>query len=264
MENTEQPQGRVNTSTSAAPNPAKYFAEWKSDKKGFEYYDKVNKTRVLIPLPFTFIPLERCISVKGYNEPEQASYSSNELKHDNALKGVFTVRKYDNAIKKSSVFKAGKYEDIKIECKSRSAKWTESIYIAVKGENGKLELANLQLNGSGITHWFDFTKNNNIFAGAVSVKKTTTEKKGKNEYLAPVFEFIKIKPETDIEAAVLQKQILEYLDDYYKKNESGEQLKPEEAPLPSLHQQKQEPKQEAKKEEPIVFNPSVDDDDLPF
>lgn len=270
MENTV-PQGRVNPTTQDAPNPAKYFAEWKSDKNGFEYYDKTTKEKVLIPLPFTFLPLTRGIVIQGYNEPEKASYKSNEVKYDNwdnIKKRRFVVKRYDNVLKKQSVAFEGVYDDVIKKANSFNAGYTESIYIAVKGESGKLELANLQVMGAGMTHWFDFIKANDIWSGAVTVKSTTKEKKGKNEYLAPVFSCVKIKPETDIEAAVLQKQIFAYLEAYYSKNESftpTEQSKSEE-PLPTIHQQNtaKAPVAEAPKND-IVFNPNLDDNlDLPF
>jgi len=99
--------------------------------------------------------------------------------------------------------------------------WSESLYSAVKNPTTKkLELINVQLNGSGLTHWKDFVKSNDIWSNAIHVKEFTNEKKGVNKYFAPKFTCVKIKKETDIEAAVLQKEIIAFLTAYYAKNKA--------------------------------------------
>jgi len=218
--NTEQPQGRVNPTTSAPPNPAKFFAEWSSTNECFMIYNKETKKKEPIPLPFTFIPLERCICLKGYNDDEKTSYISNEVKSSREMTSteVFHIRAYNNVTKKSNLVLSGTWDVINKQAKAMGADWTESIYIAYKNKANKLELANVQLNGSGITHWFDFLKSTDVWSNAVTIKEFTKEKKGINNYNAPKFSAVKIKKETDIEAAVLQKQILAYLSEYYTRS----------------------------------------------
>jgi hypothetical protein len=213
MDNNTEPQGRINPTNSFPPNPAKFFASWSSTKECFEIYNKETKLKELIPLPFIFLPLERCICLKGYNEPDKVSYISNEIK--DLKNGIFTVKGYNGITKKSSVVLTGTWEAIKKDAKAIGADWTESIYIAVKNKEGKLELANVQLNGSGITHWFEFLKAVDVWTHAVCVKEFSKEQKGINKYNAPLFSAMKIKKETDIEAAALQKQIMAYLSEYF-------------------------------------------------
>lgn len=211
-----QPQGRVNPTNSGPKNPSAYFAEWNSTKQCFSYYDKPSKKDVLLPLPFIFIPLSRGVCIKGYDEPNNTSLISNEVKE--IENDVFTVKAYNNITKKSHVAFVGTWEEIKDKVKAAKGSWTESLHVAVKDDTGKLILANLQLNGSGMKHWFEFLKTVDIWSTAVCVKEFTNEKKGAVNYHSPVFSAVKIKKETDIEAAVLQKEILAYLDVYYAKN----------------------------------------------
>lgn len=222
METPEQ-QGRVNPTNQGTPNPAKYFAEWNSTEQCFSYWDKAEKKNILIPLPFTFLPLHRGVCIKGYSDPENTSYLSNEVKDIN--KDILNVRAYNNGTKKNTAFCSGLWNDIKDKVKIKlggKTGWSESLYSAVKNPTTKkLELVNVQLNGSGLTHWRDFIKDNDIWANAVQVKEVTNEKKGVNKYFAPKFSCVKIKKETDIEAAVLQKQIIAFLTDYYAKNASN-------------------------------------------
>jgi len=271
MEPNSEPQGRINPTNTVPPNPAKYFANWKSTKNCFVYYDKATRTKdVEIPLPFSFIVLARCVCLKGYNEPEGCSYISNEVKDPN--KDKFTVRVYNNATKKSKVFISGLYKDISKETKAVGADWTESVYIAVKNAQGELEIANLQLNGSGITHWFDFTKENDVWTSSIHVKSFSNEKKGINKYTAPIFLAGTINKETDIKAAELQRKILSYLDGYFKLNADGE-----ETDGPNQHKQPDAPKaavvnmpkstptvQEAQAMVDNTFGPSDDSEEMPF
>jgi len=219
---TQEPQGRVNPTDQGPVNPAAYFAEWNSTEQCFSYYDKKEKKTVLLPLPFTFLPLHRGVCVKGYSDPENTSYISNEVKNTNT--DIMCVRAYNNVTKKSSVYCSGLWNDIKDTVKLKlggKTGWSESFYSAVKNPTTKkLELINVQLNGSGLTHWRDFIKSNDIWSNAVHVKEFTNEKKGVNKYFAPKFTCVKIKKETDIEAAVLQKEIIAFLTAYYAKNKA--------------------------------------------
>jgi len=270
METNSEPQGRINPTNTAPPNPAKYFAQWKSTKNCFVYYDKATKTKdVEIPLPFSFIVLARCVSLKGYNEPEGCSYISNEVKDPN--KDKFTVKVYNNATKKSKVFISGLYKDISKETKAVGADWTESIYIAVKNTQGELEIANLQLSGSGITHWFEFMKQNNIWTSSIHVKSFSSEKKGINKYSAPIFLAGKINKETDVKAGELQKNILSYLDGYFKLNTEGTDVSGNEGEQPPQPQQavvnmpKSTPTiQEAQAIVDNIIGSSDDEDEMPF
>lgn len=226
-----KPKGLIDPTNEGPKNPAVYFASWKSTEEGFVHYDKVNKTNIVIPLPFTFIPLAKAVCIKGYNEPKKTSYISNEVK--DPKKDPFVIRAYNNVTKKSSIAFTGLWESISEAVKASDGAWTESIYAAAKDANGNLQIVNIQLNGSGITHWFDFIKANKIFGNAVTVKEFSNEKKGSNKYKAPVFSITKISESTSIKAAPLQQEILAFLEEYWAKNKADESAantaKPEQA-----------------------------------
>ena len=48
-------------------NPTSYFLEWKSKEKEFEYYDRVDKEKKRIPIPFSFLFLDERHTVSGYS-----------------------------------------------------------------------------------------------------------------------------------------------------------------------------------------------------
>lgn len=219
MEEKEKPQGLIDPTNQGPKNPAKYFAQWKSTEQTFVYYDKAQKKNILLKLPFTFIPLAKAVCIKGYYEPDKMSYVSNEV--SNPKTDPFVIKAYNNITKKNHVAFTGLWENISKDVKAVDGAWTESIYGAAKDEKGKLQVINVQLNGSGITHWFDFLKDNKIWGSAITVKGFTNEKKGSNKYVAPTFSLMKIGEKSNLEAAELQKEVLAYLAEYYAKNSSA-------------------------------------------
>lgn len=262
-----KPQGRVNPTNSVPPNPAKKFISWSSVDQCFKYWDKTKGEKgenVLIPLPFTFIPLERAVAYRGYDDDNKISYISNELPELD--KGIFTVRGYNAITKKSHVEVSGTYKDISTHLEAKDLKYTESIYIAIKNESGALELANLQLNGAGLMHWFKFIKSIDIWSMAVSVSTFSNEKKGVNKYTAPIFAGVKIKQETDIEAAKFQKQIQEYLKEYYSRSANSSYESQSTSSQPESKPETNTPSTGEQSDSHPAFtgNDFGDDDTLPF
>ena len=217
MESPEQqPKGRTAPANARTPNPAKVFITWKSKEACFVYYNKEKKEDVKLGMPFVFIPLEKAVTLRGYSQKKQKSFISNEVA--NIETDPFVVKSYNTLIKNQVITEhKGLYKDFK-EVMDDSIKYTESIYAAVKNRNGELSLVNIQLNGAGLTHWFDFVKKNDIWTNAVKVANTTDEKNGAVDYKAPVFEIEKITPQDDAKAAVLQEEIRRFLKGYYAEN----------------------------------------------
>lgn len=248
-----KPAGIIDPTNQRPANPVKYFAQWKSTEKCFVFYDKVNKIKdVHLPMPFTFIPLAKAICIKGYNEPEQMSLISNEV--EDQSKDILIVRGYVKG-KKAKVLAKGLWADIKKDVTALDGSWTESIYGAAKDAKGNLELINVQLNGSGITHWFSFLKENKIFGSAVTIKEFSNEKKGVNKYHAPKFELMKISEKTNLQAAELQKQILAYLKEYYASNEADSEETAEQPATTAKQAAPTAKTQSSKSETPFKGNP---------
>lgn len=211
----EQPTGREPVADSQAPNPAKYFASWDSTNKQFVYWDKTNKCNVEIKLPFAFIPLYKMVTLKGYNHKEGKSYWSNEVK--DLSKEKFILKSKNNATKEIRTEFVGLYSDIKTMLDGK-ANYTESLYIGVKGANGQLELANLQISTSALKPWINFIKNNDISKIAVQVASFTNEKNGAVNFTSPVYTPLPITPKSDAEAVALQQEIKAYLAEYLSAN----------------------------------------------
>jgi hypothetical protein len=190
-------------------NPSKRFYEWNGESACFKYYDKEKEEKVEVPLPFTFMVLDQLSTVKGWNDASESGIFSNEVR--NLKKEVINVRAF-----KGGNIASGLYAEIKDRVKAEGGKFTSSVYIAVKNEDGKLEIANLQLSGAAVNAWMDFKKRvESIYSGAVTVKGFTEGKKGSVTFKMPEFKQVKITPETDAEAKVLDEKLQGYFKVYF-------------------------------------------------
>lgn len=255
----ETPKGRTAPASEGLQNPAKIFIQWKSKNKAFSYYNKEKKEDVLLPMPFSFIPIHVCRTVKGYNHKKNKTFISNEVED---LKNTpLTVVSYNNLTKERKTEYQGLYADIK-EDFDQNIKYTESLYAAIKNKKGELSLVNIQLNGAGLHHWFDFVKANDIWKGSVKVSSTSKEKNGDVDYHAPVYVIDKISKEDDIKAGELQNVIKTYLAQYFAKGASEAPKSAE----PSKSAEKPSSKPSAKVDESDIDidTPEFDDDEMPF
>ena len=218
-------------------NPATKFLEWDSDNKCFKYYKKFPEKKedgtkgenILVPLPFTFLVLDILTTVKGYNDDEQSGYYSNEVK--NISTDILKVRT------KKGTAATGTWEEIKGIL--RDAKFCASVYVAIKGDKGELEIANLQLKGAAVSSWFDFAKDNKkqIYKMAITVNDSIHKTKGKTEYNEPVFNLTPISPKTDNEALELAKVLKVYHDAYFSNTEEVPVDETPEIPEPTKGEQ---------------------------
>jgi hypothetical protein len=163
-------------------NPATKFLEWKSNDQCFEYYDKEAQKKVQVPLPFKFLVLDELHTVKGWNDATSSAIYSNEVKY--ISKEPMTVKPF-----KGNEIAKGLYKDIKEKVVSAGGHYTKSIYIML--EDGLL--ANIQLKGSAVQKWGEFTnKTRNRLADEwVVVAKALEGKKGAVKFFTPEFGFEK-------------------------------------------------------------------------
>lgn len=190
-------------------NPASRFYEFKGGAGVFAYYDKELKQNVKAPLPFTFLVLDEKITVKGFSDATQSGFWSNEVKN---VKDQITVRS------KKGIEMTGTWEEIKAKMASDGIEYCQSVYIGIKMDGKKLGLANIQIRGSALNAWIEFKKVIDVMKCAVTVKTVNPAKKGVTKYFEPIFEAIKITPETDAQAIELDKVLQEYLKAYFKRN----------------------------------------------
>lgn len=159
-------------------NPATKFLEWKSDQKGFSYYDKGLAKNVEVSLPFKFVFLDELSTVKGWNDASSSGIFSNEVKY--LSKEPMTVKAF-----KGGVLAQGLYNEIKERVKNAGGHYSKSVYIML--EDGSL--ANIQLKGSATQQWGEFVKANrqSITRTWVNVASATENKKGKVVFSIPNF-----------------------------------------------------------------------------
>ena len=159
-------------------NPATKFLEWKSDQKGFSYYDKGLAKNVEVSLPFKFVFLDELSTVKGWNDASSSGIFSNEVKY--LSKEPMTVKAF-----KGGVLAQGLYNEIKERVKNAGGHYSKSVYIML--EDGSL--ANIQLKGSATQQWGEFVKANrqSITRTWVNIASATENKKGKVVFSIPNF-----------------------------------------------------------------------------
>lgn len=208
MSTTSNRRQAFNTPTS---NPSTKFLEWKSNDKGFEYYNKELSEKVKVALPFKFLVLDELHSIKGWNDATSSGIFSNEVKF--ISKEIMTVKPF-----KGNEIAKGLYKDIKEKVQSAGGHYVKSIYIML--EDGSL--ANLQLKGSAVQKWGEFTQKtrSRLPDEWVQVLKATEGKKGSVKFFTPDFTFERSISDSEAELADEAFNILEtYLKAYLVKSE---------------------------------------------
>ena len=192
-------------------NPSTKFLDWKSNDKCFEYYDKEKQEKVSVALPFKFLVLEELHTIKGWNDASSSGIFSNEVKF--ISKEIMTVKPF-----KGNEIAKGLYKDIKEKIVSAGGHYVKSIYIML--EDGSL--ANLQLKGSAVQKWGEFTQKtrNRLPDEWVQVSKAIEGKKGAVKFFTPDFSFERSITEVEAMQADEAFNILEtYLKAYLVKAE---------------------------------------------
>ena len=192
-------------------NPSTKFLDWKSNDKCFEYYDKEKQEKVSVPLPFKFLVLDELHAIKGWNDASSSGIFSNEVKF--ISKEIMTVKPF-----KGNEIAKGLYKDIKEKIVAAGGHYVKSIYIML--EDGSL--ANLQLKGSAVQKWGEFTQKtrNRLPDEWVQVTKAIEGKKGAVKFFTPDFSFERSISDTEAIQADEAFNVLEtYLKAYLVKAE---------------------------------------------
>lgn len=195
-------------------NPSTKFIEWKSNDKGFSYYDKETKENVAIPLPFKFLVLDELHTIKGWNDASSSQINSNEVKF--ISRDQMVVKPF-----KGNEIAKGLYKDIKEKIKAAGGHYVKSVYCML--EDGSI--ANLQLKGAACQSYGDFTAKtrSRLTDEWVVVDKAIDGKKGAVKYTTPGFAFEKSLSDSEADLADEAFNILEaYLKTYLTKAETIE------------------------------------------
>jgi len=199
-------------------NPSKKFIEWKSNDKGFSYYDKETKENVAIPLPFKFLVLDELHTIKGWNDASSSQINSNEVKF--ISRDEMVVKPF-----KGNEIAKGLYKDIKEKIKAAGGHYVKIVYCML--EDGSI--ANLQLKGAACQSYGDFTAKtrSRLTDEWVVVDKAIDGKKGAVKYTTPGFAFEKSLSDSEADLADEAYNVLEaYLKTYLAKAEPIDTIAP--------------------------------------
>lgn len=192
-------------------NPCAKFLQWKDGT--FQYWDKESSKNVEIKIPITFLVLDTLNTIKGYSDVDQSGFWSNEVR--DTSKEVITV------YTKKGLKAKGLYSEVKANPICTGAKYCQSVYIALL-ENNTLSLCNIQMLGAAVSSWIDFTKENDLYKGAIEVKSFIEAKKGATKYKVPTFTTVEVSNTINEEAKKLDQILQEYLSAYFKNSEVAE------------------------------------------
>lgn len=243
--------------TDNSPNPATRWFEWNGAEGHFRYYDKEKKERVDLSPDFTFILLDRLVSVRGWHEPSESGITSNEVR--DTREEPLVVRAF-----KGGKIAAGLYPEIRDKIAAAGGHFTLTLYCAFKGAAG-LALGAVQLKGAALSAWFEFEKANRktVYEQAIRVKGSRKDKKGKVEFHVPLFSLNPVSEATNKQAVALDVELQAYLKDYFARTRGpmsvAEQLQPD-----AQETYEEEPPEESAEEPATVQPGAAEDDDVPF
>ena len=195
--------------TETKRNPALRWFEWSGKNGSLSYYDKENKVKVEVPLPFRFVLLDELSTIKGWHDASDSGISSNEVR--NMRLEPLAVRSF-----KGGDLANGLYADIKDRVAAIGGHYVSNLYIGFKVGNN-LSICSLQLHGGALSSWFEFRKKvgPDLYKEAIEIGSFTEGKKGSVVFKIPQWKLMKLSPETHELAVELDAELQKYLTDYF-------------------------------------------------
>lgn len=169
-------------------SPVKRYLEFKGSKGVLQFHDKEDKRAdekgnvQLKSLDFVILDVKSSIS--GFNESSSSGISSNMLDPFAVGTEEFIVKSKVNG--QYGVVAKGIYKDIKDEMFAIGGKFTTNVFAMADVGHG-MEMVRIELNGSALSPWIEFTgkldNNDDIYDLFVTMTKgqLCTRKKGKTE-----------------------------------------------------------------------------------
>jgi hypothetical protein len=227
-------------------NPAVRWFDWNGEKGEISYYDKDAKQEITVPMPFTFMLLDRLGCVGGWHEVSKSRIWSNEVK--DTRQDVMVVKAF-----KGGTIAEGLYKDIKHIVNSAGGSFVASCYIAFK-HNEDLAIGGMRFRGAALGAWMDFEKAHraDIWEKAIAIHNFTEGKKGRVTYRMPAFKVSGVSAETDMQAKDLDTVVQRFLSVYLKRTKRDQV----ESSAPPEHH--------VSDEEMAAIGAPVTADDIPF
>lgn len=198
-------------------NPAVKFIEWSGSKGNFYYYDKEKGENIAVSLPVYFIVLDELHTVSGYSKFHKSGIVSNEVR--DSKKDDLHVRTWARGISEIAPWQ-------QIKSLVPDAKYCKSVYALLLMKDDS-ELVNFKLYGSAFSGsdssdsrcksgWINVKFNTEQYG--VMVKRTENGVNGNTEFIAPLFERVKINEGHRQKAIEADRELQEYLDYYFKQD----------------------------------------------
>ena len=209
--------------SSNSTHPCGRWFNWVGDKGHLRFYDRTEGVNVDVALPFRFLLLDQLAAVKGWHDPSDSGIFSNEVR--STKQDAFTVKSF-----KGGELATGLYATIREQVFSLGGHFVASLYMAYEGDDGDLAIGNLQLKGSQLKAWSDFSKSNRkeLLSKAIVISGFDEGKKGKVVYRFPKFEIADPTDSESQQALGLDQLLQEYLGTYLsrpkEKQKTDEQL----------------------------------------
>lgn len=251
-----------NPHENGSPNPAARWFEWNGEHGTINYYDKVKKETVDVPMPFTFILLDELGTVRGWHDASSSGIYSNEVK--DTRQDTLVVKAF-----KGGTLAEGLYRDIKDRVSSLGGSFNANCYIAFK-DGGVLTIGAIRFKGASLWAWMEFRKENrkDFYTKSVKMDGFNEGKKGRVTFRTPKFTMVEISPATMAAAVELDKTLQEFLTGYLSRNNQDQtEAAPKVATTPDASDDGppiESYESDAAEPETNQHGVYIDDSDLPF
>jgi hypothetical protein len=179
---------------------------------GWYYYDKVDETDKMLPLPLSFTWLESATSFTGYNQSKELGVYSNEVL--DIKKDKMTVRCGDETIA------SGLYNNIKDVVKGQGGKYCIAVYAYCIDTE---EIVRFLMTGSSGAAWMNFHKHALSKSKAISCTGSTEkEMKTGASYEEPTFVYIDATDDVNRIADIKYEEVANYFEYINAKNKELE------------------------------------------
>lgn len=175
---------RTNRMATGNTNPAELFIQWSSKHEKFQYYDKEEKANKFLEFPFRFLALSKYITVSGWNQKNEYSIISNEVKK---IDDELIVNAYFKGGNGKEEIARGDWKSISELMEVKKGKFTQSVYAMLPSG----QVVNIKLSGASLSTWFEFQKNqtDRFFNDWVVVNGFKEGVNGSVSYTYPIFEW---------------------------------------------------------------------------
>ena len=206
--------GRSTPST-WVPNPAKITVEYSGEHGAFRVYDKENKERIDLDVPFRFVWVETMVAIMGFSEKFNKRLTSNELNRTKARTEPFDIFFFEEKNGKAErvTVLSGPYKEIKDEARSAGATYAFVVYAVAEGGNGPIkdgDIIRIVMNGSCRNAWIDAGPER--WPSGIEFFDVVKKKKGKTEYLEPMFRQFEAEDDCIAKAVNADKMVQAWID----------------------------------------------------